>query len=155
MFRNFLAPLAAVAMMAFATSFAMVPPAHADVASDVDAVLADTSLTDEQLAEAIANIVINAEDPAAAAQIIADKVAAMDPPLTEERLAAIGNGLGLAVLALNETNPTAASEVAAVVVTMAEVVQTAFAETVGQTATIVANRRNDLFTEATGDKSAN
>jgi hypothetical protein len=155
MFRNILAQVVAVAMMAFAMSFSMVSSAHADIAADVDAVLADTTLTNEQLAEAIAEIVINAEDPGAAAQIIAEKVAAMDPPLSDERLAAVGNGLGLAVIALNETNPVAASEVAAVVVTMSEEVQTAFAETVGQTATIVANRRNDLFTEATGDKSAN
>ena len=155
MFRNLIAPVVAVAMMAFAASFTMVSPAQADVAADVDAVLADATLTDEQLAEAIAEIVINAENPAAAAQIIADKVAEMDPPLSDERLAAIGDGLGLAVLALNETNPTAASEVAAVVTTMSEEGQTAFAETVGQTATIVANRRNDLFTEPTGDKSAN
>ncbi|MEX2248141.1 MAG: hypothetical protein WD671_00790 [Parvibaculum sp.] len=155
MIRQFLAPAFAIALMALAPVVMTATPVMADVADDIDAVLADTTMTDEEFAEAVAAIVLGAEDPVAAAQLIADKIAALSPPLSDARLAAVGNGLGAAVAALNETNPTAASQIAAIVTTMPEAVELAFAETAGMTASVIAARDNSLFEESTGDKSAN
>ena len=79
-FAPVLAPVFAIALMVVAPVVMTATPVMADVAEDIDALLADTTMTDEEFAEAIAAIVLGAEDPVAAAQLIADKIAALSPP---------------------------------------------------------------------------
>lgn len=108
--------------------------ARADTASDIAAILADTSLTVEQIATQVSALVTGAEDPSAAAAII---LAASDGA-TDTQLEGVGIGLGRAVLALQATDATEASQVALEVAGASTAIQTAFEATTGSTASVLA-----------------
>lgn len=125
--------------------------ARADVASDIAAVLANAALSIEEIAAQVATMVTGADDPSAAAAII---VAASDGA-SDDQLEGIGIGLGNAVLALQVTDAGEAEEVALEVTAASAEIQTAFVQTAGSTAAILAGtqRGGSLLTGDGGEKS--
>jgi hypothetical protein len=124
--------------------------ARADTAADIAAILADATLTADEIAVQVAELVTNAEDPSAAAAIILQAAAGAG----DAQLEGIGIGLGNAVLALQLTDATEASEVALEVTTAPEAIQTAFTATTGSTAAVLAGGSGDsLLGRDSGSKS--
>ncbi len=132
MIRKFVLSAVGVAFI-MAGALALPTAARADTASEIAAVLANGALTVEEIAVQVAELVVNAADPsAAAATVLAGSAGA-----TADQLEGIGIGLGRAVLALTDTNPDEADEVAAEVAAAPESIQTAFTSETGQTAGIL------------------
>lgn len=149
MTRNFF--LSALIAACVAVAAVAVPSgARADTASDIAAILADTTLTVEEIAVQVAELVTNAADPSTATSVI---LAAADGA-TDQQLEGIGIGLGNAVLALQLTDPAEAAEVALEVTAAPEAIQTAFTATTGSTAAVLAGGAGDsLLGRDGGSKS--
>lgn len=150
MIRNFL--LSAVAA-AFVVALTVAAPsgAQADTASDIAAILADATLTAEEIAVQVAELVTNADDPSAAAAAILAAAA----NATETQSEGVGLGLGRAVLALQLTDAGEASEVAAEVVSAPAAIQAAFTTETGSTAAVLsASTGESLLGNESGDKSS-
>jgi len=94
-----------------AQSTATLPPAEqASVDAAIDAVLANTALTADQVTQQIATIVQNSSNPAAAAKRVSAKVSST-PGLSTAIIQATGAGLMQVVTNLQSTDPTAASDI--------------------------------------------
>ncbi len=106
---------------------------RADTAADIAAILADSSLTVEEIAVQVAELVANADDPSAAAATIL----AATGSASATQLEGVGIGLGRAVLSLATTDAAEATEVATEVAAAPASVQTAFTSTTGQTAAVL------------------
>ncbi len=150
MIRNFL--LSAVAVVfAVTLTFGTSSVANADTASDFAAVLADTTLTAEEIATQVAALVTNADDPSAATAIILGALQGA----TDTQSEGVGIGLGRAVVALQLTDPGEASEVAGEVAAAPEAIQTAFTSETGSTASVLAAGTGEsLLSGESGDKSS-
>ncbi|SDE62541.1 hypothetical protein SAMN04488071_3430 [Kordiimonas lacus] len=94
-----------------AQSTATLPAAEqASVDAAIDAVLANTALTADQITQQIATIVQNSSNPAAAAKRVAAKVSST-PGLSTAVVQATGAGLMQVVTNLQSTNPAVASDI--------------------------------------------
>jgi len=113
-------------MSCFVAVFAMGLPsvAQADVAEDVAAAMANNPDGGPALAEAIEDIVKNADDPATAAQEVLDAVAGLS--LNAAQLSAIGTGVGQAANIVGLTDPGLFARIARVIAGSSEPVQIAF-----------------------------
>ncbi|PCJ70546.1 MAG: hypothetical protein COA62_08185 [Rhodobiaceae bacterium] len=150
MIRNFLLSAVGAAFVMIA-AFAVPTDARADTASDIAAILADGTLTVEQIATQVAELVVNAEDPSAATAVI---LAAVENA-SATQLEGVGAGLGKAVALLQQTDATEASEVALEVVGASEAIQTAFEAETGTTASILAaGAGSSLLGNNSGNQSA-
>lgn len=150
MTRNFLLSALGAAFVMMA-AFAVPTDARADTASDIAAILADGSLTVEQIAIQVAELVVNAADPSAATAVIL--AAAENASATQ--LEGVGLGLGNAVLALQQTDAIEASEIALEVAGASEAIQTAFESATGSTASVLSGGSGaSLLGNNSGNQSA-
>ena len=139
------------AMFILAAAVAVPTDARADTASDIAAILADASLTAEQIATQVSALVTGADDPSAVAAVIL----AASEGATETQLEGIGIGLGRAVLALQVTDADEASQVALEVAGASVAIQTAFEETTGSTASVLAGGTpGNVLGDTGGNQSA-
>ncbi|MDF1685801.1 MAG: hypothetical protein ACJAVO_003000 [Parvibaculaceae bacterium] len=104
--------------------------ADAALQAQIDAVLGDASLSDDEIATKIANIVSTAADPVAAAKLVIASSANLDASIQT----AVGTGLGVAATTVGVQNPTAGAEIdTAVTTTGSANMKTAFSTTTGTT----------------------
>lgn len=123
-------PSSAFAVDGAATGGDQTVAADAALQAQIDAVLGDASLSDNEIATKIADIVSNAADPVAAAKLVIASSANLDASTQT----AVGTGLGVAATTVGVQNPTAGAEIdTAVTTTGSANMKTAFSTTTGTT----------------------